>query len=150
MDRSAIILVGGSSSRFGEDKDVLKLDNKPLLNHVVDAVKGIVSEVIVVTSSKERANLYSKMVSFNVRFVIDICESRGPLVGALTGLRLLRVNIRCFCRLMFRLFLEMLCLCFLSYVLASQRLFQGGPTTKLNPCMQFTIQSKRWKQLKKR
>jgi molybdopterin-guanine dinucleotide biosynthesis protein A len=85
LDRSAIILVGGSSSRFGEDKGVLKLDNKPLLNHVVDAVKGIVSEVIVVTSSKERANLYSKMVSFNVRFVIDICESRGPLVGALTG-----------------------------------------------------------------
>jgi molybdopterin-guanine dinucleotide biosynthesis protein A len=63
----------------------LKLDNKPLLNHVVDAVKGIVSEVIVVTSSKERANLYVKMVSFNVRFVIDICEPRGPLVGALTG-----------------------------------------------------------------
>ena len=85
MDRSAIIIGGGSSSRFGEDKGVLKLDNKPLLNHVVDAVKGIVSEVIVVTSSKERANLYAKMVSFNVRFVIDICESRGPLVGALTG-----------------------------------------------------------------
>ncbi len=42
MDRSAIILGGGSSSRFGEDKGVLKLDNKPLLNHVVDAVKGIV------------------------------------------------------------------------------------------------------------
>jgi molybdopterin-guanine dinucleotide biosynthesis protein A len=85
LDRSAIILGGGSSSRFGEDKGVLKLDNKPLLNHVVDAVKGIVSEVIVVTSSKERANLYVKMVSFNVRFVIDICEPRGPLVGALTG-----------------------------------------------------------------
>lgn len=85
MDRSAIILGGGPSSRFGEDKGVLKLDNKPLLNRVVDAVKGIVSEVIVVTSSKERANLYAKMVSFNVRFVIDICESRGPLVGALTG-----------------------------------------------------------------
>lgn len=85
MDRSAIILGGGSSSRFGEDKGVLKLNSKPLLNHVVDTVKTMVGEVIVVTSSKERANLYARMVSFNVRFVIDICEAKGPLVGALTG-----------------------------------------------------------------
>jgi len=85
MDRSAIILGGGSSSRFGEDKGILKLDSKPLLNHVVDTVKSIVDEVIVVTSSRERANLYARMVSFKVRFVIDICETKGPLVGALTG-----------------------------------------------------------------
>jgi molybdopterin-guanine dinucleotide biosynthesis protein A len=63
MDKSAIILAGGSSSRFSEDKGVLELDNKPLLNHVVDAVKGLVDEVIVVTSSKERVDLYSKIVS---------------------------------------------------------------------------------------
>jgi molybdopterin-guanine dinucleotide biosynthesis protein A len=85
LDRSAIILGGGSSRRFGEDKGVLKLDNKPLLNHVVDTVKGIVGEVIVVTSSKNRADLYAEMVSSCVRFVIDICEAKGPLVGALTG-----------------------------------------------------------------
>ena len=85
MDRSAIILGGGSSSRFSEDKGVLELDNKPLLNHVVDAVKGLVDEVIVVTSSKERVDLYSKIVSSKVRFAVDVCESKGPLIGALTG-----------------------------------------------------------------
>ena len=85
MDKSAIILGGGSSSRFSEDKGVLELDNKPLLNHVVDAVKGLVDEVIVVTSSKERVDLYSKIVSSKVRFAVDVCESKGPLIGALTG-----------------------------------------------------------------
>ena len=86
MDRSAIILAEGSQGKFSEDKGLLKLDNKPLLNHVVDAVKGIVGEVLVVTSSKEQADLYAKMVSSaNVQFAIDIDESKGPLAGALAG-----------------------------------------------------------------
>jgi molybdopterin-guanine dinucleotide biosynthesis protein A len=85
LDRSAIILGGGTSSRFGEDKGIIRLNNKPLLNHTIDAIKATVSEVIVVTSSEERARQYSKIVSPNIRFVIDIGESKGPLVGALTG-----------------------------------------------------------------
>ncbi len=85
MDRSAIILVDGSLTKFSEDKGLLKLDNKPLLNHVVDAVKSIVNEVLVVTSSKEHADLHAKIVSPNVQFAIDIDESKGPLTGALTG-----------------------------------------------------------------
>ena len=85
MDRSAIILADGSSTKFSEDKGVSKLDNKPLLNHVVDAVKSIVDEVLVVTSSKEHADLYAKIVSPNVQFAIDIDESKKPLAGALTG-----------------------------------------------------------------
>jgi molybdopterin-guanine dinucleotide biosynthesis protein A len=85
LDRSAIILAGGSSDRFGEDKGLIKLDNKALLTIVVDAVKGLVDEVIVVTSSKEQADLYSKIVSSKVRFALDKYESKGPLGGALTG-----------------------------------------------------------------
>ncbi len=87
MDRSAIILAGGSSSRFGEDKGLLKIENKPLLSHVVDAVKGLVEEVVVVTRSNERVNLYGKIVPSNVRFVVDFYESKGPLIGALTGFK---------------------------------------------------------------
>jgi molybdopterin-guanine dinucleotide biosynthesis protein A len=85
LDRSAIILAGGSSNRFNMDKGVLQLDGKPLLNHVVDAVKGLVDEIIVVTSSQERVNAYSKIVSSNVRFAVDVGELKRPLVGALTG-----------------------------------------------------------------
>jgi len=85
MDRSAIILAGGSSTRFSCDKGILELNGKPLLNHVVDAVKGLVEEVIVVTSSQDRAEVYAKLVSPKVKFVVDVCESKGPLVGAMTG-----------------------------------------------------------------
>ena len=86
MDRSAIILAEGSQAKFSEDRGLLKLDNKPLLNHVVDAVKGIVGEVLVVTSSKEQADLYAKIVSSaNVQFAIDVDESKWSLVGALAG-----------------------------------------------------------------
>ncbi len=85
MDRSAIILAGGSSSRFGEDKGAALLNCKPLLARVVDAVAGAVEETIVVTSSKERADAYAKLVSSKVKFAVDVCESNGALVGALTG-----------------------------------------------------------------
>ncbi len=85
VDRSAIVLAGGFSSRFGQDKGVLELAHKPLINHVVDAISPVVNEVIVVTSSKERVTQYTKVMAADVQFVIDVCESRSPLIGALTG-----------------------------------------------------------------
>ena len=85
MDRSAIILADESSTKFTEDQGVSKLDKKPLLTYVVDAVKSIVDEVLVVTSSKEKADLYAKIVSPNVQFAIDIEDSKKPLAKALTG-----------------------------------------------------------------
>ena len=85
MDKSVIILAVDSATKFGEDKGLLKLDNKPLLKYVVDSVKGIAEDVIVVTTSKERADSYAKIVSPKVRFVCDADESRGLLGAALAG-----------------------------------------------------------------
>ncbi len=85
MDRSAIVLAGGFSSRFGQDKAVLELNGKPLIKHAVDAAAAIADEVVVVTSSQERAEQYNELVGVDARFVIDLEEGKGPLVGALTG-----------------------------------------------------------------
>jgi molybdopterin-guanine dinucleotide biosynthesis protein A len=85
LDRSAIVLAGGFSSRFGHDKGVLELANKPLIKHVVDAVKPVVDEVIVVADSQERVAKYAEIVAADVRFAVDAGELNGPLVGALTG-----------------------------------------------------------------
>lgn len=85
MDRSVIILAVETSSKFEVDKGLLSLDNKPLLKYVIDAVEGIADEVIIVTTSKERADLYAKIVSHKVRFVYDTDESIGLLGAALTG-----------------------------------------------------------------
>jgi molybdopterin-guanine dinucleotide biosynthesis protein A len=85
LDRSAIVLAGGFSSRFGQDKGVLELADKPLIKHVVDAVSSVVDETIIVANSQERVTQYTKVMTAGVQFVVDVCESRSPLIGALTG-----------------------------------------------------------------
>lgn len=85
MDRSAIILAGGSSVKFEGDKGISELNGKPLISHVVNAVSGLVDEVIVVVSSQERADLYTKVLSPDVSFVVNNYESKGTLVGAIAG-----------------------------------------------------------------
>ena len=85
MDKSVIILAVDSFGKFGEDKGLLKLDGKPLLKYVVDAVKDTGAEVVVVTASKEQADSYAKIVSPKVRFVCNADESKGLLGAALTG-----------------------------------------------------------------
>jgi len=85
VDRSAIVLAGGFSSRFGQDKGVLELAHKPLIKHVVDAVSSVVNETIVVANSQERVTQYTKAMTADVQFVVDVCESNSPLIGALTG-----------------------------------------------------------------
>ncbi len=90
MDKSAIVLAGGFSSRFGEDKGVLELAGKPLIKHVVDAVRPFVDEIVVVTNSAERVRKYAAVVGGHTRFAVDSCESKGPLIGALTGFEVAR------------------------------------------------------------
>jgi molybdopterin-guanine dinucleotide biosynthesis protein A len=85
LDRSAIVLAGGFSSRFGQDKGVLELANKPLIRHVVDAANTVVDETIVVTNSQEGIEKYAKFLGTEVKFVVDLGELRSPLIGALTG-----------------------------------------------------------------
>ena len=86
MDRSAIILAEISQGKFNEDRGLLKLDSKPLLTRVVDTVKGMVGEILVVTGSKEQSDLYAKIVSSaNVRFAVGFGESDESLAGALAG-----------------------------------------------------------------
>jgi molybdopterin-guanine dinucleotide biosynthesis protein A len=84
-DASAIILAGGSSTRFGQDKGLLRLANKPLALHVLDAVSSFVDEKIVVTSSKVQAENYARIVGSDTKVIIDWGEVQTPLFGALTG-----------------------------------------------------------------
>jgi len=87
LDRSAIILAGGLSGRFGRDKGLLQLANKPLVRHVLDAVKSVVDEETVIVSSKSQAENYAKVVGLNIRVIIDVDGVQSPLVGALTGFK---------------------------------------------------------------
>ena len=86
MNNTVIVLAGGSSIRFGQDKGLLELAGKPLIKHVLDAVGNIADERIVVLSSDKQADRYAKILDSKVQLVIDNVKIQSPLVGTITGL----------------------------------------------------------------
>ena len=87
MGKSAIILAGGFSSRFGQDKGLLQLADKPLIEYVLDVISTLVDEKMVVASSKVQAENYAKVLGSDVNVLIDVDDAQSPLVGALTGFK---------------------------------------------------------------
>jgi molybdopterin-guanine dinucleotide biosynthesis protein A len=85
LQRSAVILAGGFSKRFGRDKALVYLAGKPLILHVIDRVSKIVNEIVVVVSSKDQKKKFESVFEAKANIVIDKSESQSPLVGALTG-----------------------------------------------------------------
>lgn len=85
LQTSGIILAGGFSSRFGQDKGLLQLGGKPLVRHVLDSMQSVVDERIIVVSSGAQAGKYAKVVSPGCRVLVDSAELHGPLAGVLTG-----------------------------------------------------------------
>ncbi|MEM3442917.1 MAG: molybdenum cofactor guanylyltransferase [Candidatus Bathyarchaeia archaeon] len=87
MDKSAIILVGGLSSRFGVDKGLVELAGKPLIKHALDAVKSVADEILIVAGSSSQSESYLKVVGSDAKIVVDEMNLKSPLVGALTGFK---------------------------------------------------------------
>lgn len=86
MDRSVVILALETAKGFSEDKGITQIEGKPLLRRVVNAIEGCTDETIIVTESQEQINLYRKLVSPDVEFVVCSDASKGPLAMALCGL----------------------------------------------------------------
>ena len=87
MDKSAIILAGNSSTRYNTGNAIFELEGATLLNHIVNVVKKVVDEVIVVANTEERSKAYRELVSAEVKFVIDPYGGERPLAGAVTGFK---------------------------------------------------------------
>jgi molybdopterin-guanine dinucleotide biosynthesis protein A len=87
VNRSAIILCGGQSKRFGQNKSLSELLGKPLISYVIHEVNDIVDEVLVVVASEEQKKALIKFLSSSIKIVIDEYSIRSPLIGALTGLK---------------------------------------------------------------
>ena len=84
---SAVILAGGRSSRFGRDKLAEPLDGRPLLQHAIDAVRPLVTEILVVTAPGATPSISADAA---VEIVHDSVGFEGPLSGLLAGLRVAR------------------------------------------------------------
>lgn len=85
MQRSAIILAGGFSRRFGSDKGLVVLANKPLVVHVIERISPVVDEVLLVVSSEIQKQSFEPILENKAKLIIDKDDSQSPLIGAITG-----------------------------------------------------------------
>ena len=87
MTRSAIVLAGGASRRFGGDKLAEPIGGISLLSHAVRALDGIVDEIVVVVApGRPSPTIDGGPDGPPVLLVRDPEAFGGPLVGLRTGL----------------------------------------------------------------
>lgn len=87
MEYSAVVLAGGSSKKFGQNKAMLHLEGKPLVLHILDRVSGVVEERMVVVKTEEQKNQLQKMLKSNAEVLVDEHKAQTPLAGAYTGFK---------------------------------------------------------------
>lgn len=79
----AIVLAGGRSERMGQDKALLRANGRTLLETVVNTLRPLVREIVIVA---DRADKYALP---DCRTIGDLYPNTGPLGGILTGLNAL-------------------------------------------------------------
>jgi molybdopterin-guanine dinucleotide biosynthesis protein A len=82
---SAIVVAGGGSSRFGHDKGLVELAEKPLVLHLVDKLLDVSDEVVVVVNSNQQATKFAAVIRQKAYIVADAADVQTPLAGALVG-----------------------------------------------------------------
>jgi len=84
----AVVLAGGKSKRFGEDKNQAKLGGITLLEHVLKKVTSKFNETLIISNQ----NLNIKKIN-SVNIVPDCIQGNlGPLVGVLTAMKWIKKN----------------------------------------------------------
>jgi len=74
-DITGVILAGGKSSRMGVNKSFLKLGNQTIIERIVDLMKSIFNEIIIVTNTPDEYKF------LNLPLYGDIYKWKGPLAG---------------------------------------------------------------------
>ena len=84
----AVVLAGGQSKRFGEDKNQVKLGNITLLEHVLAKVINKFEKVLIISNQ----NLNIKILT-SLTIIPDCIQGNlGPLVGVLTAMKWIKKN----------------------------------------------------------
>ena len=89
--KSCIILCGGKSSRMGQDKGSMIIQDKPMIKHILSTLNHHINEVIIVLNDKDRIARYGEFIDpedydYKLAFVEDKIKDKGPLPGIMTGL----------------------------------------------------------------
>jgi len=90
LSKAVIILAGGLSKRFGQDKCIKKLGAKPLVLNVLDRVLNVADEQVIVVGSEAQLRALGHVPQ--ARIVLDKYMDHSPLVGALTGFEAVRAE----------------------------------------------------------
>lgn len=77
-----VVLAGGKSKRFGEDKSQVKLHGKILIDYILSVIMDQFNEILVVTNNPIRFKDSSKILTTK-----DFEEGLGPLGGILTAMK---------------------------------------------------------------
>ena len=79
---SAVILNGGKSLRMGEDKSLLRINGRPLLQLIFEKLNMMFEEVLIIANNKENYDFLG-----DAKIYKDIIKDKGPLGGIYTGLK---------------------------------------------------------------
>jgi molybdenum cofactor guanylyltransferase len=81
---TGIVIAGGSGKRFGKNKALIEINNKPLVKLVIEDLSKVVDQVIVVTS----AGQYDSIAGTGIKdkIILDIIPGKAAMGGVYTGL----------------------------------------------------------------
>jgi molybdopterin-guanine dinucleotide biosynthesis protein A len=83
----AVVLAGGKSKRFGQDKNCVKLGSKTLLEHVLFKISNKFEEILIVSSNPLKIE-----EAKNTTVIPDCFNDLGPLAGVLSSMKWIKEN----------------------------------------------------------
>ena len=82
-----VVLAGGKSQRFGEDKSQVKLNDKLLIDYILSEIIDQFNEILIVSNNQIKFKNSTK-----ISITKDIIEGLGPLGGILTAMKWIKNN----------------------------------------------------------
>ena len=83
----SVVLAGGKSKRFGEDKSQAKLRGKLLIDYILSQVIEEFNEVLIVTNNPIKHISSEKIIKIN-----DLKKNLGPLGGIFSAMKWVKDN----------------------------------------------------------
>jgi molybdopterin-guanine dinucleotide biosynthesis protein A len=82
-----VVLAGGMSQRFGQDKSQVKLNGKILIDYILSEIIDEFKEILIVTNQS-----ISFMSSKKITVIEDFKKGLGPLGGVLSAMKWIKDN----------------------------------------------------------
>ena len=83
----SVVLAGGKSKRFGEDKSQVKLEGKILIDYILSEIIDEFNETLIVANQN-----INFVQSSKISLIKDFKEGQGPLRGVLSAMKWIKEN----------------------------------------------------------